>query len=491
MLHEIVLKNLQQEGLLVDQRQVHLVLAYSGGMDSTVLLHVLSTLQKNYNLKITAAYFDHGWREQPAEELPLIHTHCKMMNIPLVMAPASRQIPHTETAAREARYYTLTHLTQDIKAQALITAHQADDQIETMLFRIFRGTGIDGLIGIQRKQVLHPDIAAPVSILRPMLDIKRADVKAYAKANGLEYFNDPSNSSRRHQRNIIRNEVVPFIEERFPQVKNTLYRLSHVTDGDLTILNDKIDEIWARIYRKETLDSALLNQLGRPYQRRVVKRFLLHHHLEFDFHHIEDIIDFVEGENRKNLSSALMSLNDKKFLSIYKGRISVVQKTQKATLESLNQIEALALSIPGRVSSDTLGVTVEVIELSEKEKATPELFNTQASSEIYVDLSHYQAEGTALQLRTRKPGDRIHPFGMASSMRLKNYFINRGVPRFERDRTPLLTDGKNILWVAGVGISESLRVENYPTHRLKIVKHDPEKTVTEDELALAPTESLK
>ncbi len=476
MLHEIVLKNLQQEGLLVDQRRVHLILAYSGGMDSTVLLHVLAKLRESQNLKVTAAYFNHGWREEAdhrfAEELPLIHAHCKKLNIPLVIAPANKNTSHTETAAREARYYALTHLTQDLKAQALITAHQADDQIETMLFRLFRGTGIDGLIGIQKKLILHPDVAAPIPILRPMLDTKRGDVKHYAKTNDVSYFEDPSNSNRRHQRNMIRNEVVPFIEERFPNVKDTLYRLSHVADGDLTILNEKIDEIWARVYEDGALNTILFNQLGHPYQRRVIKRYLHHHQLECDFNRIEDIIDFIEGENRKNLGSALMSLNKDQFLSIYKNQITVLSKkadTEKES-DSLKNEPAVksTLSIPGKVSSETLGVSLEIRELSQKEKSAPDLLSSQEGKEVYVDLSDYK--DCKLELRSRQPGDKIHPFGMATPMRLKNYFINRGVPRFERDKIPILSDGQNILWVAEVGISETLRVEGQPTHVLKITQ---------------------
>ncbi len=513
VLHEIVLKNLQQEGLLVDRRQVHLVLAYSGGMDSTVLLHILARLRESQNLRITAAYFEHGWRGLPVGELPVLDANCRALDVPLVIVPTDLRVPHTETAAREARYYALTRLTQDLKAQALITAHQADDQIETMLFRLFRGTGLDGLVGIQKKLVLHEDVAAPVPILRPMLDIKRTDVKGWAKSNNLSYFDDPTNASVKHQRNMIRNEMLPYIEERFPNVKDALFRLSHVADGDVGIINEKIDEIWGRVYHDETLDSILFNQLGRPYQRRIIKRFLMHHRLESDFNRIEDIIDFVEGENRKNLASALMSLEktreererdkergnlmepagEARFLFIYKNRISVITRREDQlepssavdeddlTGDEQDEWEALGaeaeaagtpVTIPGEFVYAPLNIRLRIVELSEEERNTQGLLRPQQSEEIYADLSDYLDR--PLELRTRRPGDKIHPFGMATVMRLKNFFINRGIPRFDRDQVPLLVSEGHVLWAAGVGISEALRVVDKPTHLLKIEHIAPE-----------------
>lgn len=521
MLHEIVLKNLQQEGLLVDRRQVHLVLAYSGGMDSSVLLHILARLRKTQNLKITAAYYEHGWRGLPVGELPILDANCKTLEIPLVIVPTDLRLPHTETAAREARYYTLTHLTQDLKADALITAHQADDQIETMLFRLFRGTGLDGLVGIQKKLILHEDVAAPVPILRPMLDIKRVDVKAWAKNNNINYFDDPSNLSIKHQRNMIRNDMLPYIEERFPQVRDALFRLSHVAGGDVGIINEKIDEIWDKVYHDETLDSILFNQLGRPYQRRIIKRFLMHHRLESDFNRIEDIIDFIEGENRKNLASALMSLEklrtdkesepgasnattpETRFLFIYKNRISVITRREdqaslspKADLEDEQdewealgveaEAKSIPVTIPGEFLYPPLNIRLRIEALSEKERNTQGLLRPQQSEAIYADLSNYLT--APLELRTRRAGDKIHPFGMATAMRLKNFFINRGIPRFDRDQIPLLVSGEQVLWAAGVGISEALRVVDKPTHLLKIetVAPDPVSTPNTGQTAGSP-----
>ncbi len=295
--------------------------------------------------------------------------------------------------------------------------------------------------------------------------------------------------------------------------------MSHVAHGDLDILHGKINEIWQDIYTNGTLDSVQFNQLARPYQRRVIKRFLLHHGAEYDFHRVEDIIDFIEGENRKNLSSALMSLERKerkrgfdralpgdstlesesarelsdvpqtvstaqppqRFLSLYKNRISIVtrQSGSEEMADTFSDVRDIQIQVPEGEDYEpavyaceplNLGnVAFEMTRLTAEQAEQPGLLRPLESDELYVDLSDY--EGETLTLRTRQPGDRIHPFGMARSMRLKNFFINRGIPRFERDQILLLVDDQDeqdVLWVAGIGLSEKLRVVELPTHVIKI-----------------------
>ncbi len=253
LIQDIVLKNLQQEGLLLDNRPIHFIVGFSGGMDSVVLLHTLWALSKTYNLKITAAFYEHRWGSFPADELPIIDQHCNTHNIPLIIVPVDHNVAKTETAARQARYKSLAQLAQDLNATALLTAHHADDQIETILFRLFRGTGLDGLTGIRRKRILHEDVGATIPILRPMLNVSRDQVRAYAKGQNTEnteliYFQDPSNTNKEHQRNLIRHEIIPFLNERFPHMEQSLHRLTRTVDGDLQIINEKINDLWNELY---------------------------------------------------------------------------------------------------------------------------------------------------------------------------------------------------------------------------------------------------
>jgi len=555
-----VLQSLQHEGQLLDNRPTHFLVGFSGGMDSVVLLNVLSQLTQIYNLKLTAAFYEHRWSGFPAQEIPIIHQHCATLGVQLIIIPVDHTVAKTETAARLARYKAMAQLAQDIHATALLTAHHADDQTETILFRLFRGTGVDGLTGIRTKRVMHPDIGAPIPILRPMLALTRGAVKAYAQGQNpqnkeLPYYRDPSNTDKVHQRNLIRHEVLPFLKNHFPNIEESLQRLSVVADGDLQIIKEKINDLWQELYDSddESLDTFLLNQLSRPYQRRLIRRFLDLHALEGDFNRVEDIIHFIEGDNRHSTHSALMSLDVQKsddttnpiypksrFLFLYKNQLTVVDHRPPENLNhSESVMDPVLLRIPGITPLPQLDLQVVIDRIPKLERrhtvaaqAEPSdvdddteeteipsksdllasldedsddqplkasLFDDEPEEKnpkplliqedpavsllkpvndttVFVDLSRVIDQ--PLMVRTRESGDRIHPLGMDTPMRLKKFFINRGVSRFKRDEIPLLVCGKTILWAAGVGISEKLRVADNqrPTHRMTIEPLPPETT---------------
>lgn len=491
MLLDIVLKNLQSEGLLVDRRYTHLILAYSGGVDSTVMLHLLSKLRDTQNLTVTAAYYNHGWRTNAPEEFAVLHQNCQACHIPLVLIQADRTLAKTETVAREARYRELTRLSDDLNAHAVLTAHQADDQIETLLFHLFRGTGIEGLVGIQKNLELTAPSGKKVSVLRPMLDIFREGITRYAEANSLQFFEDPTNTNTKFHRNAIRREIMPLIQERFPHVKSAMLRLSDLAEGDLQIIGESMEDVWEKVYQPPTgndsgkLNVIVFNQLARPYQRRVIKQYLVENEIQFDYQSIEEIVEFILGESRKKLSAGLKSLTcqtqDKnRFLSLYKNTVSIIQTEKPSNIvHSSETAMGTPLQVPGETFFDPLKLLFRASELSNDERKVPGLLRTRNSAEIYVNLSQYLDK--PLVLRTRRPGDKIRPFGMPVAMRLKNYLINRGVPRFDREHLPLLACGQEVLWVLGVGISENLRVLDKPTHRLQMEKADHPPEVSQPE----------
>src|SRR5690606_28945222 len=145
------------------------------------------------------------------------------------------------------------------------------------------GTGVDGLVGIQKRLILSEEAGSPVPILRPMLDLARKTIREYVQEHQLAYFEDPSNQDFRYQRNKIRNEILPVLEQAFPQVKNSLFRLSLVAQGDLHIIEDSIQAVWQQVYEEDRqgpcLNAVRFNQLGLPYQRRILKQFLNRQHI--------------------------------------------------------------------------------------------------------------------------------------------------------------------------------------------------------------------
>lgn len=472
MILDSLIENLEAEGLLQSAPRTHLLLGYSGGADSTALLFLLNAIKARYPLDVTVAYFNHRWRGMPPAELPLIHRNCLKTQFPLVIIQADLTTPKTENAARHARYRQLTQLAHDVKANAVLTAHHADDQIETLLFRILRGTGLDGLSGIQKRLVLDPAYGKPVPILRPMLDIARKRIREYVDSEHLEYFNDPTNDDLKIQRNNIRNRILPVLESSFPQVKNALFRLSLVAEGDLHILDETISDIWKTVYGADKegpyLEALPFNQLGLAYQRRILKRFLSQQDIHADFQSIEDLLLFIQGEGRRNLDASLKSLiksedGKTRFLSFYKNKLRMI-----AAPEAEAPREPIAISVPGHVQIPALNLTFTALPWREPEKVMISPIRPNDNQQVFVDLSTFQEK--PLELRTRRPGDKFQPIGMDKPLRFKKFLINRGVPRFTRNSLPVLVHENQILWAPGLGISQHLRVKDRvaPTHLLRL-----------------------
>lgn len=469
-----VTDNLKAEGFLQATPRTRLVLAYSGGTDSTALLFLLAELKQNYSLDVTAAYFNHGWRGTPPEELPLVHQNCLQCGIPLVIIQADKTLPKTEKAAREARYDQLARLAKDLQADAVLTAHHADDQIETLLFRIMRGTGIDGLAGIHKRLNYQAPGVGSVPILRPLLDIARKKILEFTQEKQLRTFQDPTNQENRFQRNKIRNQVLPALTQPFPQVKNSLFRLSLVAEGDLQIIEDSIQTIWGQVQGTDEqglyLCALRFNQLGLPYQRRILKRFLAEQNLHVDFESIEDLLAFIRGEGRKNLDSALKSLENteggrSRFLALYKNRLRIIADPEREPIPV-----SVAVPIPGHLQVAELDSTFYAQPWQEPEKVRISPIRPNDSQQVYVNLTEFSDK--PLELRTRKPGDQFHPMGLEKPVKLKKFLINRGVPRFTRNSLKVLALGSEVLWVPGLGISQKLKIQDKgtPTHLLKLKK---------------------
>ncbi len=458
---------LESHKLIGRDQETHFVVAYSGGRDSTTLLHCLAQLQAELPtpIKLTVAYYWHPWR--PLEEdIEVIHKNCKALGIPWVMLTPDLTLPKTETAAREDRYQQLAKLTHDLTATALLTAHHQDDQVETVLFRILRGTGLDGIKGIPEMRELWIDEVKHVTLARPFIHQPRNIINAFAQENNLTYANDPTNMEIRIKRNLIRHELLPQIEAAFPNARQSILKLSELTTGDLEIVEKKIDEIWSEVFdpKEQSLDEVRFNQLSHAFQRRIIRKFLEYQTQETSFNKIEDILAFIAGKNRKLPSPALFSLDASHFLSVYRNKITIEAPQEK-------EISPVSIPIPGAISHLDLKATLSIVPLSGEAQQKPIDFSQLSEEEVYVDLSQF--EGKELTLRSRMKGDRIKPLGMSESVKLKRYFINRCIPRFKRDTVPLLTSESDVLWAVGVGLSESIRVKNRPTHLITIKRGLP------------------
>jgi tRNA(Ile)-lysidine synthase len=493
-------EQLSQAGLIGMGRPPRVVVAFSGGSDSTALLHALAQLRDTEGLEALAVYYHHNWRGTPAPELPRVHKNCQRLRIPLVFAPPHPDEEKSEVSARHFRYERLIEVATQFKAEAILTAHHQDDQIETILFRIFRGTGPDGLEGIQRALFFKKqgeDTPSHIPILRPFLGLSERVLSAYTESNELLFFKDPSNTNTRYARNAIRHELLPVIKAQFPTYEKAVLKLSHLVEGDVSILDHITHTQWDSLDLKGASPSVfqfgakrsttLFCQLNVPYQRRLVRHLLQQFNIESDFEDTQRLIGFLtqdlhtlhlhkkdkQGVLKQPKASVKMSLGttrdgDLRFL--LRSNTAFWIEVHPHRDEAYRSLIAQTVAVPLSGGVVTLpwdaGQALRVEPFPKRAGMFDVRKLTSAKSkDILVNLSDYA--GKSIVLRTRQAGDWLKPLGMKGKrMKLKAFFIAQRIPQELRAEWPVIACGDEILWIPGIGVSEALRVTMKvpPTH---------------------------
>ena len=211
---------LQAAGLSLHGRTI--VVGLSGGADSVALVDALASLRRRRGFRLVAAHLDHGLRPGSRDDAAFCAAFCPTLDVPLrtatadVRARAARERGGLEQAARRERYAFLRAVREEEGAAAIAVAHTRDDQAETLLLRLLRGAGATGLAGMRPRAG---------DILRPLLDVSRADVLDHLRERGLAWREDPSNADPAHRRNRVRHELLPYLEARFnPEIRAALAR---------------------------------------------------------------------------------------------------------------------------------------------------------------------------------------------------------------------------------------------------------------------------
>ncbi|WPN31301.1 tRNA lysidine(34) synthetase TilS [Pseudomonas sp. P5_109] len=252
-------------------------IAFSGGLDSTVLLHLLAHLAKTQSLPALSAIHVHHGLQAVADAWPEhCRSVCAALGVPLQVVHVQVQPGASlERAARDARYHAFTETVQP--GEVLLTAQHRDDQAETLLFRLLRGAGVRGLSGMPRQRPLGVG-----HLLRPLLDVTRAELEAYAIEQGLSWIEDPSNEDRQYSRNYLRHQVFPGLTSRWPQAVATMARsaahlseaqalLDDLADIDLSLASTVSDFEWLGL---PSLELAALEKLSVARQRNALSRWL-------------------------------------------------------------------------------------------------------------------------------------------------------------------------------------------------------------------------
>ena len=435
-----------------------LLVGFSGGADSLCLLDILYKIHREYGFKLVAAHLNHNWRgEESIQEAKKAENYCNDRNIEFHTETLPAGLPHTENEARNQRYIFLNKVAAKISALAILTGHTRTDNAETVLYRIIKGTGIIGLKGIP--EVRQQEGFSP--IYRPLLSgLLREDSIFYCNENALTQNVDPSNYNQKYLRNRIRHSLIPELRTYNSAVNDSLLRLSQIANESEEIIGEYMETIRKNVVlNHKIIDTKNFLKLSNPLKKRILVDFLGKNDVEHTFERIEDLFCFIE-ENSMSKSGKTFSIGKDLWFFVSSRELKIIDHTKA------EKTDLVILVTPEQENfHPDLNVSLKI---EKHQGEVPEKFPPETADIVFADLSRVKGN---LYLRTRRPGDIIQPFGMKEKTKLKKYLINKGIPEYMRDELPMVADEKEVLWVAGVGISELLRVQSIPTHIIKIKRN--------------------
>jgi len=440
------------------KRNYKIIIGFSGGPDSTALLCVLKYFSSNYRLKLLAAHINYNLRgENSIQDEKFCRSLCDSLSIHLVVKNVQLENnTGMEAKAREIRMNFFNELLSMYKMNKVALGHNQKDQTETVLFRLARGTSLSGLKGI-----------LPVNgdIIHPLLPYSREEIYEFLEAEGIQWREDESNNENKYSRNKIRNEIVPWFEKNI----NAKF-IEHVYNT--TVLLDEADEIvfnsalncLKQIQKKGspfTLDISLLLK-----QKRII-RFSIYKHIfseitgsakDFyttNFEELESIFN-SEGSKRVQLPNNLVAI--KKYNTIEFKLEEASAPEENESQKEINAKKNYTVFADYRIGFNKLKNQNEVN------------FKTKDTSEEYFDFDKISFP---ISIRYRLPGDSFIPLGMKHRKKLKDFFIDEKISKFERDKILIFVDANGrIFWIGGLRISQDFCVTSDTKwlYRIKIEK---------------------
>lgn len=428
-----------------------IIVGFSGGFDSMCLLDILSQIKdlpEFFDMDIVAAHFNHNWRgEESLKEQEVCRIFAASRGIEFYTKTAPSTLRKTENDARIARYEFFEEAYEEYDADAVFTAHNKDDNAETVLYRIIKGTGIIGLRGISEKRKYF---------YRPLLKTYRSEILEYCHTHNLMPNEDSSNNNTAYQRNFLRLSVIPSLEKVNPEVKDALNILAENATSDNLIIEEYLSTIRPKVLDVDRIKVDEYKKLSKPIKKRIVYEYIQLLGLDYDSKKVNEVFDFIEANIDKRNGSTL-SLTSSSWLYTDNKIIETIPHKKQVLSDKLTP---LTIKKEGVYK---FGNNVFTIKKYDEEKLF--IFPDSTANFAYVDLSD---TGFPLTLRTRKEGDIITPFGMKGSMKLKKYMNGKGVSKHRRDDIPLLCNDKEVLWVTGVGLNDKIGVKIKPSHVIEV-----------------------
>lgn len=455
---DLVKQNIMDNNLIVSSSNV--LIGLSGGPDSVFLFHNLRKLNEIMSFNLYASHINHMYRGEDAQhDEDFVRDLCNKYGIKLFVkrkhaGEYARELKVTEEeAGRILRYGFFNENLSEVGGGIIAVAHNLNDQAETVLQRIIRGSGIDGLSAMSYKKD---------NLIRPMLNVSKSDILKYLHENNYEYCIDRTNLHDIYGRNKIRLNLIPYLEENFnPNIQNILFRMSETMEKDKKIIEKYVQLKFKEVLKEKNehrviLDFNTLKCLDNGESGRIIRRAIEEikgNTINLEMKHIEYALNFI----RTGTTGKKINLSEGFTLEISYDNF-IINKTVENFMDFQYNI---VLNTPLHIPEVNKIITLKVLDATE--------FNREGNKSINIDFELIKGN---IKVRNRLPGDSMIPCGMIGRKKLKDIFIDLKIPANERDKKLVITDDENILWLEGFRIHNNYRVSNSTTKILNITMED-------------------
>jgi tRNA(Ile)-lysidine synthase len=460
-LEQRVLQFIQHNELVKANQKI--LVAVSGGPDSVCLIYSLNQLRTELNITLHMAHLNHQLRGEESEaDAHYVEELARKLNIPITLEKrdvAAYQAEHhlsLEEAAREVRYSFLAQTARRIGAEYVAVGHTLNDQVETILLHIIRGTGTRGLRGLQPCHTMQFS-GCSLTVIRPLLEIKREETEDYCSRLKLMPCQDTSNLSSSLLRNRVRHELVPLLQTYNPGIRESLLRISCIAQDDLAFLEAESTRVWPEVAQKKQdiiiFDKEAFKRLAQALQRHLLRRAIdeLSGTLkDIETRHVEEILEALNKPAGRQVTlpgGLIFSIEYNRYLLGFHPE----EQAPFAKLEGEFDIK-----VPGETRINGWNIEAEVISsecFMDRQKALDTWGNDGFTAFFDKDKV-----GAIIKVRARRKGDWFQPLGMSQTKKVGEFMLDSRIPRTWRERVPIFYTPRQIIWIAGWRIDDRVKV---------------------------------